>query len=135
MVVALAEIFKGGIAVLIARALGLDGNLSSLVALAAVIGHNFSVFLGFKGGKGVATSFGTVLLLDPGLGLAILPMFIGTVYLTRFVSAGSIVGGLAAVVLAIAMQRDVWMVVMCLGLLLMIVLAASMEEPAVSPAK
>jgi acyl phosphate:glycerol-3-phosphate acyltransferase len=121
LVVALADIFKGGIAVLIARALGLDGNLISLVALAAVIGHNFSIFLGFKGGKGVATSFGTVLLLDPGLGLAILPMFIGTVYLTRFVSAGSIVGGLAAVVLAIAMQRDVWMVVMCLGLLLMIV--------------
>jgi acyl phosphate:glycerol-3-phosphate acyltransferase len=121
LVVALADIFKGGIAVLIARALGLDGNLISLVALAAVIGHNFSIFLGFKGGKGVATSFGTVLLLDPGLGLAILPMFIGTVYLTRFVSAGSIVGGVAAVVLAIAMQRDVWMVVMCLGLLLMIV--------------
>ena len=62
-----------------------------------------------------------MLLLDPGLGLAILPMFIGTVYLTRFVSAGSIVGGVAAVVLAIAMQRDVWMVVMCFGLLLMIV--------------
>ncbi len=121
LVVALADIFKGGIAVLIARALGLDGNLISLVALAAVIGHNFSIFLGLKGGKGVATSFGTVLLLDPGLGLAILPMFIGTVYLTRFVSAGSIVGGVAAVVLAIAMQRDVWMVVMCLGLFLMIV--------------
>jgi acyl phosphate:glycerol-3-phosphate acyltransferase len=121
LVVALADIFKGGIAVLIARALGLDGNLISLVALAAVIGHNFSIFLGFKGGKGVATSFGTVLLLDPGLGLAILPIFVGTTYLTRFVSAGSIIGALAAAVLAVAMQRDIWMVVMCLGLLAMIV--------------
>jgi acyl phosphate:glycerol-3-phosphate acyltransferase len=121
LVVALADIFKGGIAVLIARALGLDGNLISLVALAAVIGHNFSIFLGFKGGKGVATSFGTVLLLDPGLGLAILPIFIGTTYLTRFVSAGSIIGAIASVVLAVAMQRDIWMVVMCLGLLAMIV--------------
>jgi acyl phosphate:glycerol-3-phosphate acyltransferase len=121
LVVALADIFKGGIAVLVARALGLDWNLISLVALAAVIGHNYSIFLGFRGGKGVATSFGTVLLLDPGMGLAILPIFIATVYVTRFVSAGSIIGGVAAVVLAVAMQRDIWMVLMCLGLLLMIV--------------
>ena len=120
-VVALADIFKGGLAVLVAQALGLPWNLISLVALAAVIGHNYSIFLGFRGGKGVATSFGTVLLIDPGLGLAILPLFVSTVYLTRFVSAGSIIGGVAAVVLAIAMQRDIWMVVMCLGLLLMIV--------------
>ena len=48
-------------------------------------------------------------------------MFIVTVYVTRFVSAGSIIGGVAAVVLAIAMQRDIWMVVMCIGLMLMIV--------------
>jgi acyl phosphate:glycerol-3-phosphate acyltransferase len=120
LVVALADIFKGGLAVLVAQALGLPWNLISLVALAAVIGHNYSIFLGFRGGKGVATSFGTVLLIDPGLGLAILPLFIATVYVTRFVSGGSIIGGVAAVVLAIAMQRDIWMVVMCLGLLLMI---------------
>jgi acyl phosphate:glycerol-3-phosphate acyltransferase len=121
LVVALADIFKGGLAVLVAQKLGLPWNLISLVALAAVIGHNYSIFLGFRGGKGVATSFGTVLLLDPGLGLAILPMFMVTVYITRFVSAGSIIGGVAAVVLAVAMQRDIWMVVMCFGLLLMIV--------------
>ena len=120
LVVALADIFKGGLAVLVAQKLGLPWNLISLVALAAVIGHNYSIFLGFRGGKGVATSFGTVLLLDPGLGLAILPIFIATTYVTRFVSAGSIIGAVAAVVLAIAMQRDIWMVVMCLGLLLMI---------------
>ncbi len=121
LVVALADVMKGGVAVLIAQAFGLPGWEVALVGLAAVIGHNYSVFLGFKGGKGVATSFGTVALLDIGLGLAMLPIFIVTVLVTRFVSAGSIIGAFAGTLFAIAMHRDWWMVAMCAGLTLMIV--------------
>ena len=121
LVVAMADIMKGGVAVLIAQAFRMPGWEVALVGLAAVVGHNYSVFLGFKGGKGVATSFGTVALLDIGLGLAMLPMFVVTVLVTRFVSAGSIIGAFAGVLFAIAMRREWWMVAMCAGLTLMIV--------------
>ena len=63
LVVAFFDVFKGGIAVFIARASGLEDWLLGGVALAAILGHNYSLFLGFKGGKGVATSFGTLLFL------------------------------------------------------------------------
>ena len=120
IVVALADILKGGLGVLIAAALGLPHWMLALVAFAAVVGHNWSIFLGFRGGKGVAASFGTVLLLDVGLGLAVLPIFFVTVLTTRFVSAGSIIAGFSSIVLAIAMQREGWKILMCCGLALMI---------------
>jgi acyl phosphate:glycerol-3-phosphate acyltransferase len=116
LVVALADIMKGGIAVLIAQAFGMPGWEIALVGFCAVLGHNYSVFLGFKGGKGVATSYGTVLLLDVGLGLAILPMFISTLLITRFSSAASMLASFSSIILGIAMKREWWLVMM-LGLL------------------
>ncbi|APD10078.1 MULTISPECIES: glycerol-3-phosphate 1-O-acyltransferase PlsY [Thermus] len=107
-VVAFFDVFKGGIAVLIARAVGIEGPLLGGVALAAVLGHNYSVFLGFQGGKGVATSFGTLLFLDPVLALWTLPIGLSVMLLTRYVSAGSMTGGLAALVLALALGRPLW---------------------------
>ncbi|MFN4071492.1 MAG: glycerol-3-phosphate 1-O-acyltransferase PlsY [Thermus caldifontis] len=108
LVVALFDVFKGGIAVLIARGVGIEGPLLGGVALAAVLGHNYSLFLGFKGGKGVATSFGTLLFLDPVLAFWTFPIGITVMLLTRYVSAGSITGGVAATVLALALARPFW---------------------------
>lgn len=108
LVVAFFDVFKGGIAVLVARAVGLEGPSLGGVALMAVLGHNYSVFLGFKGGKGVATSFGTLLFLDPVLALWTFPIGVATMLLTRYVSAGSMVGGVAAFVLALALRRPLW---------------------------
>jgi acyl phosphate:glycerol-3-phosphate acyltransferase len=112
IVVALADIFKGGVPMLIAQALGMPGWELALVGFFAILGHNYSVFLGFRGGKGVATSYGTVLLIDIGLGLAMLPIFIATVAITRYSSAGSMIAAFSGIVLSIAMQREWWMVVM-----------------------
>ncbi|MCS6868497.1 MAG: glycerol-3-phosphate 1-O-acyltransferase PlsY [Thermus sp.] len=109
LVVAFFDVFKGGIAVLIARAVGLEGWLLGGVALAAVLGHNYSLFLGFRGGKGVATSFGTLLFLDPALALWTLPIGLSVMLLTRYVSAGSMTGGVAATVLALALGRPPWL--------------------------
>ncbi|RTG98425.1 glycerol-3-phosphate 1-O-acyltransferase PlsY [Thermus scotoductus] len=111
LVVAFFDVFKGGIAVLIARAVGIEGPLLGGVALAAVLGHNYSLFLGFKGGKGVATSFGTLLFLDPILALWTFPIGVSVMLLTRYVSAGSMTGGVAATVLALALARPLWEVV------------------------
>jgi glycerol-3-phosphate acyltransferase PlsY len=78
------------------------------VALMAVLGHNYSVFLGFKGGKGVATSFGTLLFLDPVLALWTFPIGVSVMLITRYVSAGSLAGGVAAFVLSLALSRPPW---------------------------
>jgi len=108
LVVAFFDVFKGGIAVLLARASGLEDWLLGGVALAAVLGHNYSLFLGFKGGKGVATSFGTLLFLDPVLSLWTLPVGVSVMLITRYVSAGSMAGSVAATVLALALGRPPW---------------------------
>jgi len=108
IVVFIFDVFKGGIAVLIARWFGIDGWLLGGVALAAVLGHNFSIFLGFKGGKGVATSLGTVLFLDPVVALFGLIVAIVTMALTRYVSAGSLVGTFAGLAFAFAVGRPAW---------------------------
>ncbi len=108
VVVAAFDVLKGGIAVWLARLVGIEGYLLGGVALAAVLGHNYSVFLRFTGGKGVATSFGTLLFLDPSLALLTFPVGIATMWLTRFVSAGSMIGALTAAVLALALGRPLW---------------------------
>ena len=78
------------------------------VAVAAVLGHVFSPWLGFKGGKGVATGFGTLLFLDPWLALYAVPLGVVALLLTRYVSLGSLVGAAASVDLAFALARPDW---------------------------
>ena len=60
------------------------------LGLAAVLGHTYTVFLGFKGGKGVATSLGVFLALAPWATLAAVAVFGGVFWVTRMVSAGSL---------------------------------------------
>jgi glycerol-3-phosphate acyltransferase PlsY len=62
---AVADMFKGGAAMLVTLAFGHDDPvLSSLVAAASVVGHSYPIWIGFKGGKGVATSFGAIGCFD-----------------------------------------------------------------------
>jgi glycerol-3-phosphate acyltransferase PlsY len=65
------------------------------VGAAAVLGHMFTVFAGFRGGKGVATTAGVLLALSPVAFVAFLLVFVATVALTRFISLGSILGSAA----------------------------------------
>jgi len=76
-----------------------------LVGLAAIVGHNWPVYLGFRGGKGVATSCGVFLALFwPGVVVA-LGIWVVTVALTRYVSVGSMAAGVALLVCAVALQE------------------------------
>ena len=61
-----------------------------LVALAPLLGHLFSPFLGFKGGKGVATALGSVLGVSPLIGLLLLLAWIGAVAMWRYSSGGAL---------------------------------------------
>jgi glycerol-3-phosphate acyltransferase PlsY len=91
----LLDAAKGWLPVFAASQLGGDGLLIALCGAAAVTGHSFSVFLRFKGGKGVATALGVFLALSPQALLISLLVFILTVFATGFVSLGSILAAAA----------------------------------------
>ena len=89
--VGLLDAAKGLVPVLVFAPRVSSSELFALICgLVAVVGHVFSVFVGFKGGKGVATAAGVMLGLTPGaLGVAVL-VWVALVYLTGYVSVGSI---------------------------------------------
>ncbi|MCL5039746.1 MAG: glycerol-3-phosphate 1-O-acyltransferase PlsY, partial [Firmicutes bacterium] len=90
----LADALKGIVAVFLGQVfLPFDATWAgALCGLAAILGHNYSLYLRFKGGKGVATSLATLLALSPSVALLALLIFVITVALTKYVSLGSIVG-------------------------------------------
>ncbi|WP_374636239.1 glycerol-3-phosphate 1-O-acyltransferase PlsY [Paracoccus sp. (in: a-proteobacteria)] len=91
---------KGAIAVLLARALA--GEDAALIAgAAAFLGHLYPVWLGFKGGKGVATFLGTVLALDWRLGLAACAIWLATALLTRISSLSALVAAALSPIVAL----------------------------------
>lgn len=105
------DMLKGILAVLIGFKLagGPYGSVACmrggiLGALGAVLGHNFPIFFGFKGGKGIATSFGCLLLVFPLQTLFAFGVFLVVFLITHYVSAGSVS---AAVVLPIAILLTV----------------------------
>jgi glycerol-3-phosphate acyltransferase PlsY len=108
--VLIADVFKGVIAVLLARYI-IGSPMSEMAAgFAAVAGHDWSVFLKFKGGRGVATSLGGILpmaMWAPLAAVAGVVIFIALIALTRYVSLASIMGSLSAVVaMAVFMGMD-----------------------------
>ena len=122
------DILKGIIAVLIGKALCGSDMLNLAVpyiaGLFVVIGHSFPVFFGFKGGKGVATSLGVVMMLDWKTGLIVLITALVIMAITRHVSLGSIVAAFLFPVLeAIKMIRfGEWNTVQFICILILAVL-------------
>jgi glycerol-3-phosphate acyltransferase PlsY len=95
------DVVKGSAAVLLMRAVTYDPLWAGLAAVAAVLGHLFPVFFGFRGGKGVATVIGAFLVLAPLAVLVVVLVFAAVVALTRYVSLGSVT---AACVLPLALR-------------------------------
>ena len=87
----LLDATKGSIAVLIANAFASEDWTMAAAAIAALIGHIFPVWLGFRGGKGVATGVGIFSVLAPIALLCAGVMFVAIVVTTRYVSLGSII--------------------------------------------
>jgi len=90
----LLDVGKGSLAVGVTRLADLDPVWVGLAATAVVCGHVFPVFSGFRGGKGVATAAGALLVLSPPVGAATLVVFVCVVGLTRYVSLGSVLSAL-----------------------------------------
>ena len=91
LLVALADVAKGAAAVLLMRLVTADPRWAAAAGFAAILGHVFPVFYGFRGGKGVATAVGAFLALSPLALLVSLAVFVAVVAATRYVSLGSVV--------------------------------------------
>ena len=91
----LLDAAKGAAAVVLARSLEVGSWWLAAAAVAAVAGHVFPLFLGFRGGKGVATAAGVLALLVPGAAVGALAVFIVVVAWKRYVSLGSISAAVA----------------------------------------
>lgn len=85
-----ADCLKGLIPVLVAKKLGMPDLAVAAVGLAAFLGHVYTIFLGFKGGKGVATALGVFLAISPLAVLSSLGVFVAVLLIWRYVSLGSI---------------------------------------------
>ena len=109
------DILKGIVAILIAVIVGKiakDSSSAILVQIAAllvVVGHTFPVFFGFRGGKGVATSLGVILLINWKIGLICLVFALILIAITRMVSLGSISAAVLFAVLTLFI-RDSYIV-------------------------
>jgi acyl phosphate:glycerol-3-phosphate acyltransferase len=90
--VAALDVAKGALAVVLTRLVTSDPRAAAAAAFAAVLGHVFPLFYGFRGGKGVATTVGAFLALAPLPTLVCVGVFVAVVAITRYVSLGSVIG-------------------------------------------
>ena len=96
---------KGAIAVVIARSAFAD-DATQLAGFAAFLGHCFPIFLGFKGGKGVATFLGTLLALSLPLGALACLTWLATAALSRLSSLSALIAAILSPVLAVLLARS-----------------------------
>jgi glycerol-3-phosphate acyltransferase PlsY len=85
------DMLKGALAVALGKYFGLGTFYQGLIGLSAILGHNFSLFLGFRGGKGVATSLGVFLLYSPQTALITFIIWIVVVLTTKYSSLGALI--------------------------------------------
>ena len=85
-----ADLAKGVLPVLVARLVSDDPYVQTVAGLAAIAGHDWPVYVGFRGGRGVATSYGVALAMNPIAALVLLPAAAGLVAVTRIMSTMSV---------------------------------------------
>jgi len=91
--VLLADFLKGMAATFIG--LGIGGEIGGMIGgMAAILGHNWPIFLEFRGGKGIATSLGLIFTLFPRIGVILVILGVIIIILTRYVSLASLIGSI-----------------------------------------
>ncbi|MCK4440429.1 MAG: glycerol-3-phosphate 1-O-acyltransferase PlsY [Sulfurovaceae bacterium] len=101
------DALKGAVVILIAKALGLDDNVLWTLAVLSVIGHCFSPFLGFEGGKGVATGFGVLLIMVPIEALIAIGVWFIAGKLLKISSLSSLIGLVALILSSYIIHPDI----------------------------
>lgn len=95
VLVALLDAAKGALSVALARHLSDQAGVPAAAGLAAIVGHIYPVWLRFRGGKGVATACGVFSVLTPSAIAPALMIFTAAVWLTQYISLGSVLASLA----------------------------------------
>jgi len=90
LIVAILDVAKGAASVLIAERLASQPAAPALAGFAAIVGHIYPLWLRFRGGKGVATACGVFSVLTPAAMAPAFAIFVATVWLTKYISAGSV---------------------------------------------
>jgi glycerol-3-phosphate acyltransferase PlsY len=102
VLVAILDILKGALSVMLAERLSANAAAPAAAGLAAVVGHVYPIWVRFRGGKGVATACGVFSVLTPLAMPPALAIFAATVWATRYVSLGSVAASIALPAIAYA---------------------------------
>jgi glycerol-3-phosphate acyltransferase PlsY len=121
MLVALLDMSKGVASVALAQRLSGGVDAPAAAGLAAIVGHIYPVWLGFRGGKGVATACGVFAMLTPVALVPALAVFTSGVWLTRYISVGSVMASLVLPLVAYIMGSPISVVVAAVGAAVLIV--------------
>jgi len=107
VLVALLDMLKGAASVVLAERLSANAAAPALAGFAAIVGHIYPIWLRFRGGKGVATACGVFSVLAPLAVPPALAVFIASVWMTKYISLGSVLASIALPPLAYAMGGQV----------------------------
>ena len=114
----IGDMLKGIIAVFIGKWL-IGSELGGLLGVVgAVLGHYYPLYFGFKGGKGIATSFGSLLFVFPVQALLAFAVFLILVAVTHYVSVGSIAAAITLPLLIVItrfQEPTLWIITVCIG--------------------
>ena len=128
-IVLICDILKGVIAILIAMLVAKIANIEDATSLKylagffVILGHTFPIFFEFRGGKGVATSLGVLLMLDAKIGLICLTLAIALMAITKMVSVGSLVAAILYPILVIFIhgKENIFSIVISILIALLII--------------
>jgi len=111
VIVALLDILKGALSVMLAQHLSRNSAAPAAAGVAAIVGHIYPVWLRFRGGKGVATACGVFSVLTPLAVPPALAIFAATVWATKYVSLGSVTASIALPAIAYATAAPAFAVI------------------------
>lgn len=104
--VLLSDVGKGILSIYLVRFLSIDNLLIFTIAgLAVICGHDWSLFLGFKGGKGIATTFGVVFAFNPIISILAVTVWVIVIIITRYASLSSIFAVISIFVFTILFKQ------------------------------
>jgi glycerol-3-phosphate acyltransferase PlsY len=128
LMVAVIDFFKGALPVLLAYLLGLELGWQFLAGALAILGHDFPVFAGFKGGQGTASSLGTMAVLFPLPTLAGLVFYGGLYLITRSSNLSCAIGG-AVIASILAVSQQWLLLVYCVAVFVFIPVKLFLDSP------
>jgi glycerol-3-phosphate acyltransferase PlsY len=113
----LGDLGKGAVATGISGFMGFPWPWILVIGLAVILGHVFSIFLRFKGGKGVATAMGAILGIHPLIGGLLVGVWLGAVLIFRYSSGGALVAFVVFPFLVFFLTHDLYFCFFALGVM------------------